>query len=254
MQKSCTNPTGLSDLKVRSTLFPTVTTKVTCVTRPDMARFGAIVNKRRRELGLSLDDVAATGGPSQVTVSNIEQGTTNRPHFATFTKLDEVLRWKSGSAARAFDGQEPEPVDQIRNNHRRPQSRGLNPDSVTVSMRTVGDLLTAAQRIERIASSEAASPELKEASAELDLHVDRVMRAWIIVQVETRLCGGDDLHNDLMIDMFLKDYLSRASAPTTAEDETELGYLQWLLGKADDLSPDREHTYEERWNATKAEY
>mgnify|MGYP005989621271 CR=1 FL=1 len=219
-----------------------------------MARFGAIVNKRRRELGLSLDDVAASGGPSQVTVSNIEQGTTNRPHFATFTKLDEVLKWKSGSAARAFDGQEPEALEEVRNRHRPSQSRGPNPDSVTVSMRTVGDLLTAAQRIERIASSKTASAELKDASAELDLHVDRVMRAWIIVQVETRLCGGDDLQNDFMIDMFLKDYLSRASTPATAEDETELSYLQWLLGRADDLSPDRIHTYEQRWNAIRSEY
>jgi transcriptional regulator with XRE-family HTH domain len=248
-------PGGLSASQVRSSLFLAVATKVTSVSRPDTARFGAIVNKRRRELGLSLDDVAASGGPSQVTVSNIEQGSTNRPHFGTFTKLDAVLKWKPGSAARAFDGQEPEAFDeQGRNNKRRPQTLGLNPDSVTVSMRTVGDLLTAAQKIERIASSETASPELKDASSELDLHVDRVMRAWIIVQVEARLCVGDDLQNDVMIDMFLKDYLSRASEPATAEDEAELGYLQWLLGKADDLSPDREHTYQERWNATRSEY
>lgn len=219
-----------------------------------MARFGAIVNKRRRELGLSLDDVAARGGPSQVTVSNIEQGSTNRPHFATFTKLDEVLRWQTGSAARAFDGQEPEPLDQGRNNPRRPQLRGPTPDSVTISMRTVGDLLTAAQKIERLAGSETASPDLKSASAELDLHVDRIMRAWIIVQVEARLSVGDDLQNDLMIDMFLKDYLSRASTPATAEDESELGYLQWLLGEAGQLSSNQQQTYQERWNAIRAEY
>lgn len=245
---------GLSASQVRSSLFLAVATKVTSVSRPDTARFGAIVNKRRRELGLSLDDVAAGGGPSQVTVSNIEQGSTNRPHFGTFAKLDAVLKWQPGSAARAFDGQEPEALDQGRNNKRRPQALGLNPGSVTVSMRTVGDLLTAAQKIERIASSETASPELKDASSELDLHVDRVMRAWIIVQVEARLCIDDDLQNDVMVDMFLKDYLSRASRPPTAEDETELGYLQWLLGKADDLSQDREHTYQERWNAIRSEY
>lgn len=246
--------TGLSASEVRLSLFLAVATKVTCVSRPDTARFGAIVNKRRRELGLSLDDVATGGGPSQVTVSNIEQGSTNRPHFGTFAKLDTVLKWKSGSAARAFDGQEPDPLESVGSPRRSGRGLAASPDHVVVPIKTVADLLTSAQKIERLAGVESASPELKRASAELDLHVDRVMRAWIITQVEARLGEGDSLQDDLMIDMFLKDYLLRASRPATEEDAAELGYLKWLLGEAADLSDEQVDFYRERWNATRSEY
>lgn len=246
----------LTRSEVRSSLFLAVATKVTRVSGPDMARFGAIVNRRRRELGLSLDDVAAVGGPSQVTVSNIEQGATNKPHFATFAKLDTALSWTPGSAARTFDGQSPEPLDltdQTQASSRRRTASAIGPDDAAVSMQTVGDLLVVAQKIERIAAN-SASADLKQASAELETLVDRVMRTWIITQVETRLIeDGGERQQDPMIEIFLSDYLLRASRPGTDADEFDLGYLQWLLDKSDDLTPEQTSAFEDRWNSKRME-
>ncbi|ATL69948.1 helix-turn-helix domain-containing protein [Nocardia terpenica] len=63
--------------------------------------FGELVHARRRELGMTQQDVAAVGGPSYATLYKIER--TDEPvGLATFKKLDSALGWTSGSAARAY--------------------------------------------------------------------------------------------------------------------------------------------------------
>ena len=233
-------------------MFLALATKVATVSGPDTARFGAIVNKRRRELGLSLDDVAAAGGPSQVTVSNIEQGSTNRPHFATFGKLDDVLGWTPGSAARTFDGDSPTPLetsgDTVPRTRRVTQ---LSPDVAVVSIRTIGDLLVSAQKIERMVTSDSSSPELKQAASELDIIVDRIMRTWIISQMEDRRSNSPSDASDPMIDMFISDYLARAGVPTTDSDAQDLAYLHWLTGKSDESNTDEVSAFERRWQSSR---
>ncbi|WP_411815538.1 helix-turn-helix domain-containing protein [Gordonia sp. SND2] len=73
----------------------------------DVARLGAAIAERRRQLGLSQIEVWQRGGPSNSTLTRIENGLGDPPSSATLRKLDVALDWQSGSAARALDGGDP---------------------------------------------------------------------------------------------------------------------------------------------------
>jgi hypothetical protein len=51
------------------------------------------------------------GGPSNSTLTNLENGTTDRISPASLRKLDLGLRWTKGSAERVLNGGEPELLD-----------------------------------------------------------------------------------------------------------------------------------------------
>lgn len=77
----------------------------------DLERFGRIVYERRMELGLTQDEVANQGGPTDTTMGKIENGDwTPGNRHTTFRKLDTGLRWRPGSARTTLDGGEPEPI------------------------------------------------------------------------------------------------------------------------------------------------
>jgi transcriptional regulator with XRE-family HTH domain len=78
-------------------------------TRPDLARFGAIVKARREELGLRQDQLSDRGGPSTTTLTKVENAS-GVPADVTIRKLDVALRWQPGSARRTLHGGEPEVV------------------------------------------------------------------------------------------------------------------------------------------------
>ena len=163
----------------------------------------------------------------------------------TFKKLDAALRWKPGSAARAFDGAEPEPLGGHRR-RRRPQKIAATEYSVTLPLSSVAQLLQSAKNLESL-TDQLDNAELKEISRELDLHVDRILRTWIIAQVEGRLRVGDQLKDDVMIEMLLGDYLNRTPDAVDKEDIEDLLYLRWLLGRAGDtLTPDQRDAFAER--------
>lgn len=70
----------------------------------DPQRFADAVRVRRRELGLSMANVAAQGGPSEPTLVRIESGRTPPLRSPTFRKLDRVLSWAPGSARALYNG------------------------------------------------------------------------------------------------------------------------------------------------------
>jgi transcriptional regulator with XRE-family HTH domain len=71
-------------------------------------RLAEAVKRRRFELGIAQDDLADRGGPSVVTVRQVEQAKLRRPQGLTMAALDRALGWASGSAARVWlDGDEP---------------------------------------------------------------------------------------------------------------------------------------------------
>ncbi|MFI5783166.1 helix-turn-helix domain-containing protein [Nocardia sp. NPDC051570] len=72
--------------------------------------FGDLVHVRRRELGMTQQDVSAAGGPSYATLYKIER--TDEPvGLGTFKKLDTALGWTPGGAARAYQkGVAPTPA------------------------------------------------------------------------------------------------------------------------------------------------
>ena len=73
-------------------------------------RFGELVLARRAELDLSQMDVWQAGGPSNTTLTEIENGRLERLTRTTAKKLDVGLQWESGSAKRAWEGGEPQPL------------------------------------------------------------------------------------------------------------------------------------------------
>lgn len=74
-------------------------------------RFGLIVRKRRDDLAMSQLDVWQAGGPSNTTLTTIENGLATSLQNATAKKLDRGLRWRPGSARRVWGGGEPSPLE-----------------------------------------------------------------------------------------------------------------------------------------------
>ncbi|MDV6275409.1 helix-turn-helix transcriptional regulator [Rhodococcus erythropolis] len=73
----------------------------------NFARLGQQVQQRRLELGMSQVDLWQAGGPSNSTITNIENGTAKTISPATRKKLDRGLKWAPGSADRILEGGEP---------------------------------------------------------------------------------------------------------------------------------------------------
>ena len=71
---------------------------------PNLKALGQAVYERRSMLGLTQDQVAARGGPSDTTLTRIEAGEPPVPMAATLRKLDVGLSWTPGSARRVLDG------------------------------------------------------------------------------------------------------------------------------------------------------
>ncbi|NKS02595.1 hypothetical protein GS528_16575 [Rhodococcus hoagii] len=51
--------------------------------------------------------------------------------------------------------------------------------------------------------------ELAEVNTDLDLVVDRILRAWLIAQLERRAVPEGSLQRDPMVEMLIGDYLNR---------------------------------------------
>ncbi len=74
---------------------------------PAMGELGSFIRERRRELGLTLDDVAAEVGVSHQAISQLERGERTGMRMITARKLARVLRV---SADELMDKLEPIPV------------------------------------------------------------------------------------------------------------------------------------------------
>lgn len=71
---------------------------------------GRCVKERRAELELTQLEVWMAGGPSNTTLTNIENGLLASLTRTTARKLDVALRWAPGSAKAAWEGREPTPA------------------------------------------------------------------------------------------------------------------------------------------------
>lgn len=82
---------------------------------PPLAFLADAVTTRRRALGLTRIGLHEAGGPSDSTMSRIENPTvsTAYPRPSTLDRLDTALRWKPGSAAGCLDLREPVPVEDV---------------------------------------------------------------------------------------------------------------------------------------------
>ncbi len=73
-------------------------------------RLASAVKARRLELGLNQMEVWNAGGPSNTTLTTIENGRLDTLTLATAKKLDRGLRWEQGSAMRVWEGGRASPV------------------------------------------------------------------------------------------------------------------------------------------------
>jgi hypothetical protein len=78
----------------------------------DYERLAARARKRRKDLGIALnDDNAKQGGVSKGTWSRVEKGLPIRD--TNYKKIDGLMQWAVGSCIDVLDGGEPIPVDQV---------------------------------------------------------------------------------------------------------------------------------------------
>lgn len=218
--------------------------RLSSVVAPDPGRFGRLIVQRRRALGLTTRDVRNAGGPSTPTLSRLEAGKVDRPSRDTLAKLDVSLQWVPGSAARTFDGGLPETLEPAP--PPTPTSEHpivATPSGVMISTETLSALVELVDRIGLGAPTEA------EAVDELGALVDRLLRAWIIVQAETWKAQNELQRNEILITRMLGDQLRREPDPETipSDDLEDINYLRWLLGRRDDASAADRQRWLLRW-------
>lgn len=86
-----------------SLCLPTVIGNLQAVT-PNAERLRDAVLRRRAELDISQAELTAAGGPSNSTMTAIENGRMDKLERVTARKLDRGLRWEPGSARAVFEG------------------------------------------------------------------------------------------------------------------------------------------------------
>lgn len=76
-------------------------------------RLGDAIHTRRQYLALNQQEVAAAGGPSDTTLSKLENNLIDVVSNATLRKLDRGLEWVRGSARRVlYEDGDPIPIEE----------------------------------------------------------------------------------------------------------------------------------------------
>jgi hypothetical protein len=75
----------------------------------DWRRLAEYMDRRRAELGMNWDDVAAAGGTSVATLRRVRRGATLTND--NIVAIERGLRWGSDSVRRILAGGEPTPLD-----------------------------------------------------------------------------------------------------------------------------------------------
>lgn len=73
-------------------------------TGPDLERLGRAIRLYRDITNLTQDEIANRGGPSDVTIRGLENGSGKKPNGATLRKIDRGLKWPEGFAAKLLSG------------------------------------------------------------------------------------------------------------------------------------------------------
>lgn len=79
------------------------------VSTPDLQRLAERVKKRRLDLNLAVKRAASAAGMSKDTWIRVEAGLVVR--HQTYDKVEDVLRWTTGSCRKALEGGDPVEVD-----------------------------------------------------------------------------------------------------------------------------------------------
>lgn len=210
-------------------------------------RFGQIVQKRREELGLTQDDIAAAGGPSDTTLTRIEKGLgASRP--STRRSLDKPLRWKPGSAADVWAGGDPTPLEATTSERRPKKTSGatmvLGPDQAPVSLTVLTELLQLNSRLWAYAAEHPDSTEIATISRNLSAVVSTISGEWVTETLERN--AGPDRSVSPMIEFAFAAHLS-VPVDLDDPDADEKLYRRWLIGKDDQLTEERSAAFRARF-------
>lgn len=138
-------------------------------------RLGQLVELRRKQLGLTLDDVQDAGGPSDVTTSKVEKGLVGAVSAGTLRKLDVGLRWNSGSAARTMAGGEPLPLEALPQQ----QQEGTTTGTIEVSLSDLNQLVELVKKYGTLEIEGAEGEQLRILNDELAEAVAGCVHKWV---------------------------------------------------------------------------
>ncbi|WP_196812211.1 helix-turn-helix domain-containing protein [Nocardia sp. CNY236] len=200
---------------------------------------GQVALARREALGLTKQAVHATVGLNPLTISKIENGEAGRIRKDTLTRLDKVLKWRDRSAEFAFTMRRP-PVE-------------IDADSLEEPIPSVlyipfpPELIqTTVKMAEQVADTAGSDERLASIVNSMDIVADRILRAWTIADVERQRFEGT--LSSATIEMLLGHYMRRTPQAPTGQDQDELMYLRWLLGRLPDNVPaEQEERFVQRW-------
>lgn len=199
---------------------------------------GQVVRARREDLGLTKQAVHAAVGLNPLTLSKIEDGNATRIRKDTLARLDRVLRWKDRSAEGAFTDQRP-PVEIGTNSGEPVPSVLYIPFPPELIQSTV-------KMAEQVASIAGGDERLASIVGSIDTVADRILRAWTIADVERQRYEGT--LSSATTEMLLGHYMRRTPEAPTVQDQNELMYLRWLLGRLPESVPaEQADQYAQRW-------
>ncbi|MBO0878815.1 MAG: helix-turn-helix domain-containing protein [Mycobacterium sp.] len=199
-------------------------------------RYGADLRQRRRSLGRRYEDAGKASGKqvSSSVLSKLENGHALPVRRTTFDALDDFYGYQRGSIYRLYR-YDVAPVPK----RRRPAGQQplaeypalLPPESIIEAIEADGEL-------RELADATPEDHDLRAIQKRIARSTDRLLRAWVLAQVEGRKADGFDV--DLFVKPILAAQLSRDPVTTDDRDLDELLYLRWLLGQAKGLTAEDE--------------
>ncbi|WP_405177979.1 helix-turn-helix domain-containing protein [Nocardia sp. NBC_01377] len=208
-------------------------------------RFGRIIRERRDELGLTQIQIGDLGGPSAPTIRKIEDGDSSISTH-TLNKLDVPLRWRPGSAARAYAGGTPSEArntDSAGN-----ESIVSGPDSIRFELGDLTALLAASGRLnDAIERGHTVEPHVVAAVGDLNGVVSRLSARYATVMLERNGGPGRQLHP--LVEMAFQHLLE---VPAEVSDPAELDerrYRRWLANRVTEIDAGTEARFRDRWSA-----
>lgn len=151
-----------------------------------LGEFGVMVKARRDQLGLTQEQVSAKGGPSDTTMTKIENGDGKPPADLTLRKLDRALSWAPGTARSLLHGEFPlpdgEPLPDVQMGRRRraaQQARISQDEQESIRMRL--------KREERVADG-----IITQAAARISAYHDhKIPSGYVPVSLKSLLLIGE---------------------------------------------------------------
>lgn len=208
----------------------------------ELKEYGQILMQRREHLGFTVVKAARLSNVGRQTMRDIELGKKPPGRGDTCRRLDKAYRYVPGSVFNLYNfkqlpvnADDPVPA---------PPPRVPTTDfRAELPLKALIELVEADQQLEKKAQS-SDDPELRELRQAIGRSTDRLLRAFVVSQVEGRRAAG---HDD---GEFIATLLAVQVRPPIADDEQdrdESAYLRWLLGQSENIPAEDQARYAEQF-------